>query len=59
LDFRRNFGERELEEWKELIEKLVSINLTEESDKVTWNLEVREFFFFPEHDFTCISLKTR
>ena len=42
MDFRRNFGEKELEEWKELIEKLkelieklVSINLTEESDKVT------------------------
>jgi hypothetical protein len=39
LDFRRNFGEKEMTEWRSMMEKLERITLTEENDKVIWKLE--------------------
>jgi hypothetical protein len=39
LDFRRNFGEKEMTEWRSMTEKLERITLAEENDKVIWKLE--------------------
>jgi hypothetical protein len=40
LDYRRRSGITELEEWNELMEKLESVSLTEQNDRVIWKLEV-------------------
>lgn len=40
LDYRRRIGITELEEWNGLMEKLESVSLTEQNDRVIWKLEV-------------------
>jgi hypothetical protein len=40
LDYRRNIGITELEEWNGLMEKLESVSLTEQNDRVISKLEV-------------------
>ena len=38
LDYRRNFGEKEMEEWRELMHSLASVDLTKGADRVVWKL---------------------
>lgn len=38
MDFRRNFGEKEMQEWGELIEIVEKMEIREEPDSVTWAL---------------------
>jgi len=39
LDYIRNFGDKEIEEWLEMRGKLEGVVLTEGADKVVWKLE--------------------
>lgn len=38
LNYRRNFGDNEMDEWREMMETLVLVELTEGTDKVIWKL---------------------
>lgn len=39
LTFRRNFGDREMIEWEELLTMVANVSLSDEPDTVRWALE--------------------
>jgi hypothetical protein len=44
LEYSRNLGDKELEEWRKMMKMLERVELSEGSDKVVWMLENSEKF---------------